>query len=488
MSSLYPRQFAGVLIPLGLVLLLLSGCNRGPTPLVDVETLAVVGSQEISDSWFERTYVDFLIRTGQNDTESNRRAHLENLIDAVLLAEEAERAGLTADSAFQVFRDRERKKALGTVFFHEELLLELPPPTDAEVRLAFARWKAQVVVRHLFFQSEEDALASYNRLRAGKDFLQEAQEWYGVPGDSSAGYLGPVKYFEMDDAFAEAAFNLEEGAFSRPVQSRFGWHIIRSERILVNPLLTEDEYQVRRGGIESQFRLRRRKLEGDAFVRDFMAGLDVEANGPAIAGLAGLIDDLTIEVAPEIEIQGAEEVARAAVLDSLKAMISAETVLATYRLGGRQREFTAGDYLLWMEDLPFEVTRRRTVNSVGRALRNEVFAQEAERKGLEDEIAEGLVWEASTLRLAGMMRNKLRENPGTVSDSMLAVAAERAGWFARAVRMADADTVGMRRALAPIVAEYRLIDSLRASTTIEVDTLRYQQLQEGLNAVPDLGR
>lgn len=453
-----------------------------------METLATVGSEEISDSWFERTYVDFLIRTGQNDTDANRRAHLENLIDAVLLAGEAERRGLAEDSAFQVFQERERKKALGTVFFHEELLLTLPPPTDEEIRLAFARWKAQVVVRHIFFRTRAEAEESYNRIRAGKSFLEEAQDVYGVPGDSAAGYLGPVKYFEVDDAFAEASFNLEEGAFSGPVQSRVGWHLIKSERVLVNPLLTEDEYQVRREGIESQFRLRRRKLEGDAFVRDFMEGLDVEANGPAIGGLAVLIDDLTIEADVQPEIANAEEVARSVVLDSLKGLVSAETVLATYRLGGREREFTAGDYLLWMEDLPFEETRRRTVNSVGRALRNEVFALEAERLGLEDEIAEGLVWEASTLRLAGMMRNRLRAAPGAVPDSLLAQAAERPGWFSRAVRMADGDTTGMRRALAPIVAEYRLVDSLRTLNPVTIDTLLYKQLQEGLDVVPEIDR
>ncbi len=479
------RRPGGRLIRVGLLVAVLGGCGPADEPL-SVRPLAEVGTERISDSWFERTYVDFLIRTGQNDTESNRRGHLENLIDVVLLAGEAERQGVAEDSAFQVFRERERKKALGTVFFHEALLETLPPPTDAEVRQAFARWKAKVVVSHLFYRSEAEALESYNRLRAGKDFLREAQDLYGVPGDSSAGNLGPIGYFETDDAFAEAAFSLEEGAFSAPVESRMGWHIIKSERIIVNPLLTESEYQTKREGIESQFRLRRRKLEGDAFVRQFMDGLEVQANGPAIGGLAALIDDLTLEVNPQPEIASADEMAKRLVIDSLRSVMSPQTVLATYTLNGRERSFTAGDYVLWMEDLPFEEARLRTVRSVGRALRNEVFALEAERRGLENEAADELVWETTRLRLAGMIRNELRVNPGFVPDSLIAQAAIRAGWFDRSVRAADGDTTGMKAALAPIVAEFQLIASLRARTPVAIDSVLFRALEEGLTVVPDL--
>jgi hypothetical protein len=479
------RRRCVALIPLFLAAAVIVGCGPGESHLA-VETLASVGQDEISDSWFERTYVDFLIRTGQNDTDSNRRAHLENLVDAVLLAGEAERRGLMTDSTFQQFRVRERKKALGTVFFHEALLETLPPPTEQEVRLAFARWKAQVVVRHIYFRSRGEAEESYNRIRAGKDFLIEAQDVFGVPGDSSAGYLGPIKYFEMDDAFAEAAFNLQEGAFSSPVQSRFGWHLIRSERVMVSPLLTEDEFQTKQEGIASQFRLRRRKVEGDAFVREFMEEHDVKAEPAAIAAIASMIDDLTIEAAPQPEIGGDDEATQRMVIDSLRAIMNSETVLATYTLGGRQRAMTAGEYVGWLEDLPFAEARNNTVTSVGRALRNEVFAEEAERRGLEDEAARMLVWEASTLRLAGMLRNQLRQRPGQVADSLIVLAAERAGWFSRSVRPADPDSdmAMMRRTLAPVVAEFQLIESLRKQTPVTIDTLLFLRMAEGLDVVP----
>lgn len=450
--------------------------------------LATVGEDEITDSWFERSYVDFLIRSGQNDTPANRRAHLDNLIDAVLLAQEADRLGLDEDSAFVVFRERERKKALGTMFFHEELLETLPPPTEAEIRQAFARWKARVVVRHLFYDNREEAEQAHTRLQLGADFLREAQELFDAPGDSMAGYLGPVRYFQMDDAFAEAAFSLDEGAYSEPVQSRFGWHIILAERVLVNPLLTESEYQVRRGGLESQFRLRRRNLEGNAFVREFMQDLDVDGKGPAIGALADLIDDLTEEVAPQPVITAQEAGPDRAAIDSMRALISPETVLATYTYRGSERAFTAGDYLLWLEALPFEEARKNTVNSVGRALRNEVFAAEGDRLGLaRDEATQRLQYEAETLRLAGMLRNELTRDPGEVPDSLLELAARETEWYQRSTRSEDADSAAyrelMRLQLGPYVAQFQLLQSLR-ETPITIDTLLFESLSEGLEAIP----
>jgi parvulin-like peptidyl-prolyl isomerase len=467
----------------------LVGCGEGTADRVRSEVLATVGDDVITDSWYERTYVDFLIRSGQNDTDSNRRAHLENLIDAVLLSQEAARLGLTEDSVFVVFRERERKKALGAIYFDQELLATLPPPTDEEVRLAFARWKAQVIVRHLFFNRKEEADMAYRRLQLGADFLGEAQDLYGVPGDSAAGYLGPVKYFQMDDAFAEATFSLEEGSYSEPVQSRFGWHIIRSERVLVNPLLTEDEYQVRRGGLESQFRLRRRNLEGNAFVRSFMQGLNVDGNGPAIGALAAIIDDLTEEAAPQAQVVGAGEPrVSLASIDSMRSVMNAGTVLATYDFRGRTREFTAGEYLRWIEDLPFEEARKNTVNSVGRALRNEVFALEAERIGVDGKPAQRLQFEAATLRLAGMLRNQLRADPGEVSDSLLNLAAIESEWYKRRTRTDGADPSEelelLRRQIGPIVAEFELLRQLR-SQAIAVDTLLFESLSEGLDVIPE---
>ena len=67
------------------------------------------------------------------------------------------------------------------------------------------------------------------KAKAGADFNVLARE---VSDDRSAksnsGQLGWFGFGEMDPAFAKAAFALTKtGELSQPVQSSFGWHVIR---------------------------------------------------------------------------------------------------------------------------------------------------------------------------------------------------------------------------------------------------------------------
>jgi len=394
----------------GLLLLAASaavaGCAREAPSRFDERPVAEVDGDPITVSWFERSYVDFLIRSGANDTRETRYAHLDNLVDAVLLAQEARRRGMDRTEEFAEYSQREREKAVGGRFFTEAFTATLPPPSDEELRETFRRWKSERVVRHLFFRNPDSAAAAYERLRAGSDFLEEARRTYGLAEvDSAAGMLGAVRYFNLDDAFAEAAFDLEPGAFSEPVRSRVGWHIVRVERTVENPLLTEEEYQTRRSGLSSQFRLRRRRVEGDRFVRSFMESLNVRVEPAAIRALADVIDEMTYEERPDPEIVDAGR--SEAIAMRMEPVINPETVLATFEWRGESRAFTAADYVHWLPDLPYQEAWQRTAASVGRALRNEAFALEGEERGLYDRTAQRIVRESETLRLSSLLRREL---------------------------------------------------------------------------------
>ena len=140
------------------IALFLSSCGTG-TESIDQDTrvLARVQDYEITVSWFEQTYVNYLLRTGANDTPRNRAIHLDNLIDTILLADMADEEGITSDESYKLKMARERKNILGSRYYERAFLETLPPPTDEEIRETFVRWKNQVVVRHLFYTNPEDA-------------------------------------------------------------------------------------------------------------------------------------------------------------------------------------------------------------------------------------------------------------------------------------------------------------------------------------------
>lgn len=342
-----------------------------------------------------------LMRSGANDTEEARRAHLDRLIDDHLLAKEAIRRGLGADSIARARESLALKTALGARYYERELLQKLPPLTDAEIRLAYVKYKQPVIARHLYYRNELDAQAAYARLEAGRPFLDEAMDCFQT-SDSMAGYLGQMGYFQVDDAFAEAAFDLDVGAYSAPVRSRQGWHIIHVEDRQHAPVLTETDFQTRKNGIASMMRLRRRRLEGDRYVRGFMEGLGVEVYSDGIRALRATLNRLEQRVG-----RGAIDIA----LEQEEAPIafSPSTPLATYTQDGRKHVFTAFDYIFWLPALPSGEVSQRTAVSVGRALRNEAFARAGEAANLagSDEVQvdvenERHAFMAARLRAQGM--------------------------------------------------------------------------------------
>ncbi len=403
--------------------LLHAACSGDPEREL-TQVLASVNGYTVTVGSFERSYVQQLLRTGGNDTEEARRHHLQKLLQDRVLYEEVQRRGLDKDSVIRAYDRLLQKKAVGGRYFERELISALPPVTDAEVRGAYARHKQPVVVRHLFYGRESDAAAAFARIQDGRSFLDEAQDCYGTQEfDSSAGMLGRVSYFQLDDAFAEAAFALDVGGISAPVRSRQGYHIIRIEDRLSAPVLTESEFQLRKKGIRSLLRLRLRRLNGDRFVRSFMEERDVAVNSRNIAALKQALLRIEHRVAggnAELELDEPE----------VPIVLAPESPLARYTYGGEEYIFTAADYFFWFPDLTFEEATGRTAASVGRAIRNEAFAIAGDAEGLagskdvqKDIEVERVAFIAGRVRMQGLDSVLLAEaspHPAAVQvDSVL---------------------------------------------------------------------
>ncbi|MEZ4694796.1 MAG: peptidylprolyl isomerase [Rhodothermales bacterium] len=342
--------------------------------------IASVNGEPITREAYERSFVRHLIITGANDDSTQRRLHLQSLIDDVLLAQEATAQGLR-DDAFDAFIHQHSRKALNDLYYYSQFLDTTAHVSDQETRTAY--WKAQrkLFVRQLYFRHEKEANDYYRRLRNGEDFVDLANEHYNlVPYDSTAGWLGEVSYFSLDDAFAEAAWSLDVGEYSKPVRTRLGYHILRVENVNYNPLLTESAYQTARPRVAYKTQERRNNLSGDAWVKQQMVEADVAIDRTAIE-----------QVYRVLAAHARREFTDAPpppVLDNEQASVVGEdlkpdTPLAAYSFGSERRVFTAGDYIQWLPFLPYEEALNRTIPSVGRALRYEVFAAKAEALGLD---------------------------------------------------------------------------------------------------------
>ncbi len=82
-------------------------------------------------------------------------------------------------------------------------------------------------------QAEERARHIAVLLRTGRgDFSNLARKYSDDPTVArNGGYVGIFHHGEMDPLFETTVFNLAEGAISEPIETTYGWHVIRRDPV-----------------------------------------------------------------------------------------------------------------------------------------------------------------------------------------------------------------------------------------------------------------
>ena len=85
----------------------------------------------------------------------------------------------------------------------------------------------EVRASHILVKSEQEAKDLLNEINNGKSFADAAQEKSLCPSRQDGGDLGYFGKGVMVKEFEDAAFSLDVGQISEPVQTQFGWHLIQ---------------------------------------------------------------------------------------------------------------------------------------------------------------------------------------------------------------------------------------------------------------------
>lgn len=80
---------------------------------------------------------------------------------------------------------------------------------------------------HILVETEEEALAIKTEIDEGADFAASARENSTGPSGPNGGELGWFGTGMMVPEFEAAVISLAEGEVSSPVQTQFGWHVIK---------------------------------------------------------------------------------------------------------------------------------------------------------------------------------------------------------------------------------------------------------------------
>ncbi|MFN3612951.1 MAG: peptidylprolyl isomerase [Rubrimonas sp.] len=168
----------------------------------------------------------------------------EQLIAQRVLSDAADAEGLADDPEVARALSIQRQGILAEFFMRRAMAERL---TDDAVqamydeRIASAQPVQEVRASHILVATEEEARGLKSQLDEGADFADLAVE-HGTDGTRFQG--GDLGYFTRDtmvEPFAEAAFAMDVGEVSEPVQTQFGWHLIKlvDKRERPNPTLDE---------------------------------------------------------------------------------------------------------------------------------------------------------------------------------------------------------------------------------------------------------
>lgn len=165
--------------------------------------------------------------------EKVRQNVLRGVISEQLIYKQAQASGMENSEKVKDMLDRLKKKLVSQTFLEEKIGADV---TDAAVRAEYdkrskaEKGKKEVHARHILVQEEKLAKELKEQLDDGADFMTLAREKSeDKASGKNGGDLGFFGEKEMIPAFTKAAFALKKGEISDPVNTEFGWHIIRVE-------------------------------------------------------------------------------------------------------------------------------------------------------------------------------------------------------------------------------------------------------------------
>ncbi len=204
-----------------------------PAPIDPNAVVATVGDMQITEADLGFAAED-LQQQLQQIPAAEARAFLVNvLIDMKVMAKAARDAGMAEDEVFKRRLAYLEDRTLRRDFFTDKVAAAI---TEDSVKAAYDELVKNFVpveevrARHILVATEEEAKAIKAELDGGKPFEVLAMEKTTDPsGKQNGGDLGFFQKGMMVPEFEAVAFTLEPGKISDPVQSQFGWHIIKLE-------------------------------------------------------------------------------------------------------------------------------------------------------------------------------------------------------------------------------------------------------------------
>ena len=198
------------------------------------KVVAVVNGQEITEQDLELTLMRFpKERQGFLSTEEGKKQLLDQMVSFELLYLDAKTSGLENDENYLMQVEMAKKEILIQTSISK--IMSDVTVTDSELEEYYKANQQMftnqptVTAKHILVDTLEKATDIKTEIVNGKAFEEAAVEHSTCPSNAQGGSLGSFTRGQMVPEFEDAAFGLEIGVVSEPVQTQFGYHLIKIE-------------------------------------------------------------------------------------------------------------------------------------------------------------------------------------------------------------------------------------------------------------------
>jgi peptidyl-prolyl cis-trans isomerase C len=184
-----------------------------------------------------QTRVDMRVKAamqqGQPDSPDLRKAVRDDLINLEVITQAATKNGLDKQPEIAMQLELARQSVLAGAFVQD--YAKNHPIGDDVLKQEYEALKKRVgnkeyKLSHILVETEDEAKKVAAELKKGAKFSKVAKSNTKDPGSKdSGGDLGWAVPSNFVQPFGEAVLKLSKGQVSAPVQTQYGWHIIKLE-------------------------------------------------------------------------------------------------------------------------------------------------------------------------------------------------------------------------------------------------------------------
>lgn len=233
--------------------LAITGAFSMVTVMAMASDVATVNGQGISQAMLEEN-VKANVAQGQKDTPELRKTLVEELINRSLMAQNAEKIGLTNTTEARISIEQLKENYEAGLALNAYIAKN--PVTDAEIRADYDRQIAalggvnaqQYQLSMIVMQTKIEAEDVIAKLKKGASFEQQAKERSVAPSKPQGGKIGWVFPAQLPPELGSNLAKLNKGAYTTtPIEVQGAWYILKADdkRPFKAPTFDESKERIR---------------------------------------------------------------------------------------------------------------------------------------------------------------------------------------------------------------------------------------------------